>query len=246
MGNLYLTEKESGDFTDADEEAVTILADWAAIAIRNSRLYSGVEDQRDELERAVIGLEATTEIAQAVGGETELDRVLELIAKRGRALIDAGAFLVMLTSSATGELEVAASAGEVRSELAELRVPFAGSIPGQVLESGLAVRFPDLPPNLMAAPRENGTGSASLLVPLSFRGDPIGVLIGLDRLADEPQFTAEDERVLRAFGASASAALATVQSVAHDRLPSALPPPSASAAAGPGNCTTTRCNRWRI
>src|SRR5919109_3739892 len=33
-GNLYLTEKAGGeDFTDDDEEAATVLADWAAIAI---------------------------------------------------------------------------------------------------------------------------------------------------------------------------------------------------------------------
>jgi GAF domain-containing protein len=33
-GNLYLTEKEGGgDFTAEDEEAVIVLADWAAIAL---------------------------------------------------------------------------------------------------------------------------------------------------------------------------------------------------------------------
>ena len=42
-GNLYLTEKEGGaEFTDADEEAVVVLADWAAIAIENARLYQAL------------------------------------------------------------------------------------------------------------------------------------------------------------------------------------------------------------
>jgi signal transduction histidine kinase len=37
-GNLYLTEKESGeDFTEEDERAVVALAEWAAIAIGNAR-----------------------------------------------------------------------------------------------------------------------------------------------------------------------------------------------------------------
>src|SRR3954447_8461379 len=88
-GNLYLTEKPGGEFTESDEEAVVILSDWAAIAIDNARLYQGVEARRDELERAVVSLEATTEIARAIGGETDLGRVLELIAKRGRALVRA-------------------------------------------------------------------------------------------------------------------------------------------------------------
>lgn len=41
-GNLYLTEKQGGeDFTDEDEELVTLLADQAAVAIENARLYEG-------------------------------------------------------------------------------------------------------------------------------------------------------------------------------------------------------------
>ena len=54
-----------------------VLAAWAAIAIENARLYRGVERQRDELERAAGSLEATTAVARAVGGETDLERVLE-------------------------------------------------------------------------------------------------------------------------------------------------------------------------
>ena len=95
-GNLYLTEKEGGPFTVGDEEALQILADWAAIAIENARLYQDVERRRGELERALHGLEATTEIARALGGETELERVLELIAKRGRALVQATSVVSMV------------------------------------------------------------------------------------------------------------------------------------------------------
>jgi GAF domain-containing protein len=37
-GNLYLTEKhDGGEFTEADEEAAVILADWAGTAIENAR-----------------------------------------------------------------------------------------------------------------------------------------------------------------------------------------------------------------
>ena len=44
-----------------------MLADWAAIAIENARLYRDLAARRDELEQAVRGLEATTAIARAVG-----------------------------------------------------------------------------------------------------------------------------------------------------------------------------------
>src|SRR3954451_7032465 len=90
FGNLYLTEKAGGrDFTEDDEASIVILADWAAIAIANARLSHAAEQRRLDLERAVRGLEVTTAIARAVGGETDIDRVLELIVKRARALVHA-------------------------------------------------------------------------------------------------------------------------------------------------------------
>jgi GAF domain-containing protein len=62
-GNLYLTEKADGEFSEEDEEAVIVLSDWAAIAIANARLYRTVRERRDELERTIRGLETTTEIS---------------------------------------------------------------------------------------------------------------------------------------------------------------------------------------
>src|SRR3712207_7968207 len=44
---------------------------------------SDVQRRRAALEQAVESLEATTAIVRAVGSETNLDRVLELIVKRG-------------------------------------------------------------------------------------------------------------------------------------------------------------------
>jgi GAF domain-containing protein len=39
-GNLYLTNKRIGEFTEADEFAATTLATWAAIAVDHSRLLT--------------------------------------------------------------------------------------------------------------------------------------------------------------------------------------------------------------
>jgi signal transduction protein with GAF and PtsI domain len=110
-GNLYLTEKAGGDFDQDDEDAVVVLADWAAIAIENARLYRVVDARRAELERAVRGFEATATIARAVGGETDLERVLELIVKRGRALVEARDVLILLVEG--DGLRVAAGAGSL-------------------------------------------------------------------------------------------------------------------------------------
>ena len=109
-GNLYLTEKAGGEFTDEDEEAAVVLADWAAIAITNARLYRDVRERRDELERTNRGLETTTEISRALAGVTDLDQVLELVVKRSRALIDARVAEIALLEG--DEFVIAAVAGE--------------------------------------------------------------------------------------------------------------------------------------
>ena len=120
-GNLYLTEKHGhAEFTEDDEEAAIVLADWASIAIANARLYRAVRERRDELERTMRGLETTTEISRALGGVTDLGRVLELVVKRSRALLDARAAEITLDG------EVVATAGEHRDHAAaELIVPMA-------------------------------------------------------------------------------------------------------------------------
>jgi signal transduction histidine kinase len=214
-GNLYLTEKSVGEFDEADEQSAVILAEWAAIAVENARLYRSVEGRRDEMERAVHRLEATTEIARAVGGETNLDRILEIVVKRGRALVEARSLLILLRHR--DELVTASVAGEREGGMAKARIPVDGSIPGQVLEAREPRRIHDLDPSLMARPGNQDAGVTALLVPLVFRGKALGVLVALDPLGRDAGFSDEDEQVLVSFAASAATAVATAQSVAEDR-----------------------------
>ena len=94
FGSLYLTEKADGSqFTDEDEKSATTLARFAGVAIDHARRYTGAAARGDELARTVAALQATTEIARAVGGATDVEVILELVAKRGRALVSARALL---------------------------------------------------------------------------------------------------------------------------------------------------------
>ena len=98
-GYLSLTDKEDGDFQRADEETAIVLARWAAIAVSNARAYRQIDQRRAELERSVHALEATSEIGRVLGGETQLDRVLELVATRSRALVGARGVMILLQDS---------------------------------------------------------------------------------------------------------------------------------------------------
>jgi two-component system, NarL family, sensor histidine kinase DevS len=215
-GNLYLTNKRVGDFDEIDEESAVVLAAWAAIAVENARLYRETDQRRADLERSVRALEATTEIARAIGGETQLERVLELIAKRSRALVDASGAAILLLQG--DEFVIAATAGEVPRKIIGCRVARSGSVAGRVVASGRPERASDVSSSLRFALGDLGvTARSGMFVPLQFRGANLGVIEAFDRV-DGPEFRAEDERMLLAAAASAATAVATAQTVERDRL----------------------------
>ncbi len=220
FGNLYLTEKAGGErFTDEDEQGVSVLAEFAGVAIDHARRYTGASERGDDLQRTVAALEATTEIARALGGETDPDVVLELVAKRGRALVSARALAIELVQGT--ELVVAAAAGELPSGLIGRRIVAADSVAGHAMRT----RKPQRLEEQLNRARfdEHGLGQlgveaeCGLVVPLIFRGEVYGVLFALDRRREGPTFSAEDQRLLEAFATSAATAVATARSVASER-----------------------------
>ncbi len=216
-GNLYLTEKDGGGQFDAvDEESVLVLAAWAAIAIDNARQADAGAARRDELEQSARRLEAAHTIAVAVGAEMELEKVLELIAKRGRALVDARSLVILLHENA--DLVVAASAGVTEPALG-VRVPIDGSTTGQVLESHAVQRIADVTAHLRISAAQLGVLDArtALLVPLVYRGRGMGVLAAFDHGAESAGFSEDDEMTLRAFAASGATAVVLAQTVRHER-----------------------------
>ncbi|HEX6116429.1 MAG TPA: PAS domain S-box protein [Solirubrobacterales bacterium] len=171
----------------------------------------------EELRRAFRRLEATTDIARAIGGETELDTVLDAIVERGRALVEAKGLVVMLVEG--DGLVVAATAGNVESGIHGMRVPLAG-LTATVVRS-LQPQRVDTLKGVAGVPGPEGrvdtSPSAAIVVPLEFRGSALGVVAAFDR-RDGPEFSEEDERLLLAFAASAATAVATARDVAQDRL----------------------------
>jgi signal transduction histidine kinase len=190
-GNLYLAEKAGGEFDQTDEDAVVVLADWAAVAIENARLYRKVD-------ASGRGFEATAGVVHAIAGETDLDRILELVVDRGRTLIRSRAMIILLREG--DELVVAAASGDVEVD-DHPRLPVAGSTADDVRA---ALGAPD--------------ATAALLVPLTYRGAALGALVAFDRLATDVRFSGEDKEALEAFAASAAVAVATARTVAADRL----------------------------
>ncbi|MDQ8046530.1 MAG: GAF domain-containing sensor histidine kinase [Solirubrobacteraceae bacterium] len=220
-GNLYLTDKVGAeDFDDHDVETIVVLAQWASVAIDNARLFGEATARREELERALRTSRTTMEIATAVGGDTDLSRVLELIAKRGRALVEADQLLIWLRR---GErLELAASAGTTPAPTGTT-IPVIGSTAGEALSTGHSMRIESIG-DLLVDPAEYGLADASsvLIVPLVHRGQRHGVLAAFDRQGSTASFDDEDRRTLEAFAISAATAVATARNVEEQRLQNSI------------------------
>lgn len=218
-GNLYLTEKAGGEFTGDDEQAVSMLAEWAAIAITNARQLEDVRGRRDELERMVGAMSATVEISRALAGQTDLDIVLQLIAKRGRALVGARALVIQLAQGDT--MRIAAVAGEVDRTVLGQELPADETVAGRVLETRRSQRLSDELNRVRF--QDSGLGrlglraAAGLFVPLAFRTEAPGVLVALDPMHGG-EFTNDDERLLTSFATSAASAVVTARSVTKDQL----------------------------
>jgi GAF domain-containing protein len=213
-GNLYLTEKEgAAAFTEADEEAVVLLAEFAGLAIDHARRYTSSEASRRALERNVAALDATVTIARTLAAQTDLETVLDLVAKRGRALVSARTLAIELQEG--DELVVVAAAGEIPPGLVGARVDAENAVAGAALralrperiEAGLnPARYAEF-----GLARAGLAADAGLVVPLSLRGRPYGALVAVDRQSEGPAFSVEDEELLEAFAASAATAVATAQ-----------------------------------
>jgi signal transduction histidine kinase len=182
-------------------------------AQRNLALYAEqLQSANQDLARSIERLEAFEGIARAVGGETELARVLSLILAQGREIVSARRMLVCLPEAE----ELVTITGEGSAVDPHVRMPLEGSLAGEVLLSGQPRRVDDTGEASRLAELMPGA-RAAILVPLVFRGETLGVLAGIDR-ADGFPFSEEDEQLLLSVAASAATAVATARSVAAERL----------------------------
>ena len=212
FGNLYLTEKEGGgDFTEADEDVTTLLAAQAAVAVENTRLYESAT-------RWLRQLESLNEIGNALTSELELPRLLELIARRLRELVDARLVTIALPSG--GLLRIEAADGEGADAVVGARLEPGASKTGRVFERRRSERVDsvlDDPEIDQEAARRMGM-RAALYVPLLARERAIGVIVARDKQGPDARFSEDDLRLAEAFAARAAVAVDLSERLTRDSL----------------------------
>jgi two-component system, NarL family, sensor histidine kinase DevS len=212
-GNLYLTEKQGGDdFTDEDQETLTLLAGQAAIAIENARLYEAST-------RWSRQLQSLEEVGNALATETDLERLLDLVVRRLRELVGAQIVSLALPTGAD-ELRFAAAAGETAQDLLGETISRSGSKSGRVLARRRSERSDSIiddPEVHQETTRRLGVRTG-MWVPLIARERVIGVLEIHDKEGPDPRFSDDDLRLAETFAARAAVAVELSHRVAQDAL----------------------------
>ncbi len=211
-GNLYLSEKEDGgEFTDDDEELVSLLAAQAAVAIENARLYESAT-------RWLRQLESLTEVGDALASELDLPRLLGLIVTRLRELVDARAVLIMLPDG--DALRVAAASGDVGDDTVGLRFPLGTTKSARVLERRRSERADSLLDDPESNPElaRRLQARTGLYVPLLHRERALGVLAAYDKRSGDGRFSSDDQRLAETLATRAATAVDLSHRVSRDSL----------------------------
>jgi signal transduction histidine kinase len=215
-GDLYLAEKENGEFTAGDEEIVTLLAAQTGITIEKVQIHEGALHW-------IHQLETLDELTHSVLEKREdVARLLELVARRLRELIRARGVLISVPAP-SGGLRVAAADGENAADLVGTELEPDGKL-ARVLARGKSERIDSVledPEVDQVVARQIGAVSA-LLVPLVFHARTIGVVSAFNKNGSDPRFSDDDVRVAEAFAIRAALAVHLSERVARETVDAIL------------------------
>ena len=214
-GDLYLAEKETGEFTEGDEEIVTLLAAQTGLTIEKVQIHEGATHW-------IRQLEALDELTRSVLEARDVLRLLELVARRLRELISARGVLISLPAS-TGGLRVVVADGEAVDELVGYDVP-PESRQARTFTRGQSERIDSVltDPDMDQVLAGRVGAAAALFIPLIFHDRAIGIMYAFNKDGPDPRFSDDDVRLAEALGTRAALAVHLSERVARETVDAIL------------------------
>ncbi|MFB7630728.1 GAF domain-containing protein [Streptomyces sp. NPDC056149] len=197
FGNLYLTEKRGGEFSEEDLHMVRVLATEAGIAIGNARLYAAARHRERWIDGSVA---VTTELLAG----SDVDDALAVVAEQARKLADSAAGIVLLPDE-DGGLEIVAVSADDPTGIIGTQIPRDSPVTEQLLAGDPvfvddSASDPRMVTNL--APRYG----PSMMLPLKSGGRVLGTL-ATPRARGARPFSAAERTLATQFAAQAALAL---------------------------------------
>ncbi len=205
-GLLYVHNRSPRPFDDRDEAVLTRLAEHAALAIGNARVYERSERRR-------LAAETLADVGRLICQSLDPEVVAQGIADSVLMLFGARASTILRLRPESGDLQAIATAGDLSPGVGWGLVLQSGmGAAGLAVRQRLPVVTPDLldesgitlPPELRSA-LAGSSDRAALAVPLLVRDEATGALVVRDRTGH--LFGEEEVRLLQAFAAQAALAM---------------------------------------
>lgn len=195
-GNLYLTNRTSGSFSQEDEDLVTALAATAGVAIDNARLF-------EESLRRQRWSTAIAEVTSALlSGESE--DVLGIVADRVATVIDSDLVCIVVRADLDDHLRVATARGALSEQVVGRIYPSAGTLVGRALADGRPSSN-DVASTADSLPWVPTFGPA-VAIPLAAFGTTLGALT-ISRAVGGLRFSDADLAMATEFAVQASVAI---------------------------------------
>jgi signal transduction histidine kinase len=202
FGNLYLTGKRGGEFTEDDEAVLVALGAAAGVAVENARLYDAARRQQRWIQASA---EVTTRLLSgAPSGE-----VLADITRRARELSGADLVTLALPDEGGRGLTITHADGDGADAARGLVLPAGHSLSSQVLATGEPVTSDDFADDERASQAARSAMShigPVVIFPLGAPGNVRGVLTVGRRHGAAP-FPQAQADVVASFAAQAGVAL---------------------------------------
>ena len=197
IGALEAINKEQGDFTGADVEMLTDLAEQVAIALDNARLYERVR-------REVREKELLYEVGQRISSSLDLDEVLDLIMDCLGEVVAFAAGGIYVVDQDTREIASLATMGYEKDMIERVHLKFGDGVVGWVAKNREPAIVDDVGRDSRYINARNET-SSEIVVPLFADDEIIGVInLESDEVA---AFTEDDLELIKAFGSQAAVSL---------------------------------------
>jgi len=197
FGLLELMEGQTErEFTPTEIHLCQTLANQAAAALDNARLFQEVETRAREMEAlAKVGVATTT---------LDLDEVLDTVAENALQAVQAEISSVYLLDKDRKQLNPWSVRGWHQEELEQADFALGEGTIGQVAQSGEALIVDDVSTDSVFVAKSDAARwiHSTLTVPLTVKGNVIGTLEVCNKVG-VGRFTESDQRLLSAFAAQA-------------------------------------------
>ncbi|MCB0153449.1 MAG: GAF domain-containing protein [Anaerolineae bacterium] len=204
--------QEKRAFTHHDQELLSALADWAAIAIQNAKLYATTKEHSRDLE-------LINHISRLVSSTLDIEQIPRLLIQRTAEIFEAACGSLALIDKERQAIVFQAAydnqGTEVKS-MKDLLMPFGQGIVGLVARTGKPYLVNDVQDDPAWSPMvDQLTGFQTkkvIAVPLIVEGEVLGVIELLNK--DKDDFTNEDVKLLTLVASSTAIAVKNAQQYA--------------------------------